>query len=262
MTGREVAHDHVRLPQPEAPAGGIAVVGLDRRHERVRIELRDRRASAPRRSGRRHPCAGTPRPSSCAHQTTLRTLIELRRPQIRSGSRGSPSSIAIARSVVRRRPLWQAAREHDASAESSQLARMRRWPPPSPPSSTPPPRAAATSSRLAKRDAIAALPARRRARRGRDRRRLALGRDPPGPDRRRLVDAVGAARRDPRATPSLTLREVDAAFADVAATAGKGSAAARSATARARSSRAPPPPSRTSSCACSSASCARARSRA
>ena len=39
----------------------------------------------------------------------------------------------------------------------------------------------------------------------------------------------GAARRGRRPTPSLTLREVDAALAEVAATAGKGSAAARSA---------------------------------
>ena len=88
--------------------------------------------------------------------------------------------------------------------------------------------AAATSSRLAKRDALAALL------RG------------AAPDEVEIAVAwlsgeirqgrigvgwstLSRLRGAPAASPALTLREVDAAFADVAATAGKGSAASRSA---------------------------------
>ncbi len=73
---------------------------------------------------------------------------------------------------------------------------------------------------------------------------------------------LAGLRGTPASAPSLTLREVDGALAEVAATAGKGSAAARNAT--------PACPVRArhrgragaSSSACSSASCARARSKA
>ena len=106
---------------------------------------------------------------------------------------------------------------------------MRRWPPPSPPSSTPPPRPPRPPSRLAKRDAIAALL------RGAapDEVEIAVA-WLSGEIRQGRIgvgwSALSTLRgREPAPTPSLTLREVDAAFADVAATAGKGSAAARSA---------------------------------
>ena len=89
-------------------------------------------------------------------------------------------------------------------------------------------RAAATSSRLAKRDALAACL------RGAAPDEVEIAVAWLSGEIRQGRIGVGWSTlstlrgREPAATPSLTLREVDAAFADVAATAGKGSAAARS----------------------------------
>jgi len=97
--------------------------------------------------------------------------------------------------------------------------------------------AAATASRLAKRDAIAALLRGAAA----DEVEIAVA-WLSGEIRQGRIgigwSTLSTLRGAPAAAPSLSLREVDAAFAEVAATAGKGSAAARASRLRALFSRA------------------------
>ena len=83
--------------------------------------------------------------------------------------------------------------------------------------------------------------------------------------RQRQIGVGWAAVRElppPAATPSLTLVEVDAAFARIGALSGAGLAGRPARRAAASCSRAPPSASSASCARCCRASCARARSRA